>query len=140
MNKRHIFAIGVVVLLVGAATFDNVLRHMKGGALISRGNTSASTDPITASPAGLIDFAFPADGGCQLSPAALGSCTRCRVGDACTVGLSAHATSIVGTSADPTCYVDSNLNVRVSKCPGSSTTASIVDAGYRWRTFSVETQ
>ena len=142
MNRKSLVILAV--LLAGtafAATYsiDSITRYLKAGAIFGRGIAAPTTDIVTASSAGSIDFDFPADGGCQRTPKI--DCPRCRVGDPCIAGRNVTASATNNLLVE--CFVasydggtaDIASHVIIQACP-LVTTVDPNDAGYYWRVFS----
>lgn len=136
-NKTKTFGLiflvvsGVALAATGTiGSIDQMARWMKGGQYV--GSTASSSNFISKSLGGSLTFAFPADGGPQDSPAI--TVTGASIGDPCFVGTQPHVTAGVLTQFG--CYVSAADTVKIHQAPGTSTAASIADAGFYVRVIS----
>lgn len=100
-----------------------------------RGITLGTGPAIKSAPFGTIDYAFPFDGGCQLSPNV--TMTGARPGDPCVLGLAPADGGPVGLSNGPIgapwCIITQANIGTVVMCPSL---AAGPDAGFQLRALS----
>lgn len=139
MKKLNMKTWALVALVVSGVAFaaagtigsiDQMARWMKGGQYV--GSTASSGNFVSKSLGASLVFAFPADGGPQDSPAI--TVTGASIGDPCFVGAQPHVTAGIITQFG--CFVSAADTVKIHQAPGTSTTASIADAGFYVRVIS----